>query len=141
MKSPANVSGSTSDDRIVHEWQLRRPDAGSLVVHYARQAGATRSARPFIVFPGSGQWPAKSSTPIRGLAAFGRRRVQIRRRRDSPVVVRALLRAGARTRSHPANAITSSNRNWQNRMGVGAKAIWRVRRSGGVGPSLHGPAL
>ena len=27
----------------------------ALVVHYARQGGAVQSARPFIVFPGSGR--------------------------------------------------------------------------------------
>ena len=50
-----------------------------------------------------------------------RGRVPLRRRRDSAVVVRAVLRPGPRRAAAGQRAITTFNRNWQNRMGVGGE--------------------
>ena len=83
---------------------------------------------------------ARSATRVRGLSGIRRRRPADRaarsaarrrvdrrgvprgRRPDPAVVVRAVLRPGpGRARRQGQRAITSFNRNWQNRMGLGGE--------------------
>ena len=94
----------------------------AVVIHRAAVAGLTRAARPLIVFPGSGGVgrqiergdPRLGGTSIADVfrAAGG----QIRQSWCGPCFGQGpdALRAGER-------AITTFNRNWQNRMGVGGE--------------------
>jgi homoaconitase/3-isopropylmalate dehydratase large subunit len=94
----------------------------ALVVHYARQAGATRSARPFIVFPGSGQVARQieHSDPRLGghsvADVFRSVGGEIRQSWCGPC-----FGQGPDALTRGQRAITSFNRNWQNRMGVGGE--------------------
>jgi homoaconitase/3-isopropylmalate dehydratase large subunit len=91
-------------------------------VHHARQAGARTSARPFIVFPGSGGVARQiehSDARLGGLSiasVFRSVGGEIRRSWCGPCFGQGpdALKRGER-------AITSFNRNWQNRMGVGGE--------------------
>ena len=94
----------------------------ALVIYHARRAGAPKTARPFVVFPGSGGVARQIERPDPRLGGESiAERVPLGRRRDSAVVVRAVLRSGARRAEPGQRAITSFNRNWQNRMGVGGE--------------------
>src|SRR4029077_9581455 len=82
--------------------------AAALVVRAARAKGATRAAKEVVGFPGSGgvgvrvspregrPAPAASRDAGAPRRRVDRRRVPIGRRRDPPVVVRAVLRSGPR---------------------------------------------
>jgi homoaconitase/3-isopropylmalate dehydratase large subunit len=94
----------------------------ALVVYHARRAGATRTARPFLVFPGSGGVARQIERPDPRLAGESIAGVfrsvggEIRQSWCGPCFGQGpdALTAGER-------AITSFNRNWQNRMGVGGE--------------------
>jgi 3-isopropylmalate/(R)-2-methylmalate dehydratase large subunit len=94
----------------------------ALVVHAGRDAGRTEAVKPFVIFPGSGgvRRAIERSDPRLGgrsiadvLRAAGG---QIRDSWCGPCFGQGpdALRPGER-------AITSFNRNWQNRMGVGGE--------------------
>jgi 3-isopropylmalate/(R)-2-methylmalate dehydratase large subunit len=96
--------------------------AAALVVRAARQRGATRAAREFVVFPGSGGVGRQIE---RGDPRLGGESIadtfrsvggQIRQSWCGPCFGQGpdALTAGQR-------AITSFNRNWQNRMGLGGE--------------------
>jgi 3-isopropylmalate/(R)-2-methylmalate dehydratase large subunit len=94
----------------------------ALVVYHARRAGARTSARPFIVFPGSGgvaRQIERSDERLGGesiASVFQSVGGEIRRSWCGPCFGQGpdALKRGER-------AITSFNRNWQNRMGVGGE--------------------
>jgi 3-isopropylmalate/(R)-2-methylmalate dehydratase large subunit len=96
--------------------------SAALVVRAARRAGATRAARDFIVFPGSGGVGRQIERPDARLGGESIASVflsiggQIRESWCGPCFGQGpdALRKGQR-------AITSFNRNWQNRMGVGGE--------------------
>ena len=133
------------DDRIVHERQLRRSAAGR-----ARDCEAARATGPdesrhanSRCFPARAAWRGSSSAPISGWAASRSRNVF----RAAGAVIRQSwcgpcfgqgpdqLRRGQR-------AITTFNRNWQNRMGLGGEGY--LASPAVVAASalarLHGPA-
>ncbi len=94
----------------------------ALVIHHARAAGAARTARPLLIFPGSG---GVSRQIERGDIRLGGQSVaevfravggEIRQSWCGPCFGQGpdALTTGQR-------AITSFNRNWQNRMGVGGE--------------------
>ncbi len=94
----------------------------ALVVKRARESGFTRATKPFIVFPGSGgvkKMIERADTRLGGesiadvLRSVG---AQIRQSWCGPCFGQGpdALQSGER-------AITSFNRNWQNRMGVGGE--------------------
>jgi 3-isopropylmalate/(R)-2-methylmalate dehydratase large subunit len=91
----------------------------ALVVYHARRAGAARTERPFVVFPGSGGVARQIERPDPRLggesiaAVFRSVGGEIRQSWCGPCFGQGpdALTAGQR-------AITSFNRNWQNRMGV-----------------------
>ena len=111
--------------RLVHQRQLRRPAAG-------RARAARRRAR---------RASTRRATRVRDLPRLGRRRsgrsrqpdprlggesiadvFRVGRRRRSATRGAAPASARAPTRSQPGQrAITTFNRNWQNRMGVGGE--------------------
>jgi 3-isopropylmalate/(R)-2-methylmalate dehydratase large subunit len=94
----------------------------ALVIYGARRSGATRTARPFLVFPGSGGvgMQIEHGDPRLGGESIAQvfRSVggEIRQSWCGPCFGQGpdALTAGQR-------AITSFNRNWQNRMGVGGE--------------------
>lgn len=94
----------------------------ALVIHNARRQGATKTARPFLVFPGSGGVGKQIERPDPRLggesiaAVFRSVGGEIRQSWCGPCFGQGpdALTAGQR-------AITSFNRNWQNRMGVGGE--------------------
>jgi 3-isopropylmalate/(R)-2-methylmalate dehydratase large subunit len=94
----------------------------ALVIHRARAAGATRAARTFVVFPGSGgvaRQIERADPRLDGESIAGVFRSvggEIRQSWCGPCFGQGpdALHAGER-------AITSFNRNWQNRMGVGGE--------------------
>jgi 3-isopropylmalate/(R)-2-methylmalate dehydratase large subunit len=94
----------------------------ALVIARARQAGATRTATPFLVFPGSGGVAARIERPdprLGGESIAGVFRSvggEIRQSWCGPCFGQGpdALQPGQR-------AITSFNRNWQNRMGLGGE--------------------
>ena len=94
----------------------------ALVIFSARAAGATKTSRPFIVFPGSGgvATQIERAEPRLGgesiASVFRSVGGEIRRSWCGPCFGQGpdALNAGER-------AITSFNRNWQNRMGVGGE--------------------
>jgi len=94
----------------------------ALVIHRARGAGATKAVRTFVVFPGSGgvARQIERSDPRLGgesiAAVFRSVGGEIRQSWCGPCFGQGpdALHAGER-------AITSFNRNWQNRMGVGGE--------------------
>jgi 3-isopropylmalate/(R)-2-methylmalate dehydratase large subunit len=94
----------------------------ALVINHARRAGATKTARPFIVFPGSGGVSLQIERPDARLDGESIANVfrsvggEIRQSWCGPCFGQGpdALEPGQR-------AITSFNRNWQNRMGVGGE--------------------
>src|SRR5262249_40114011 len=96
------------------------PLQAALVLRAARDAGAKKVDREFRIFPGSGGVGRQIEQPAARLGgepiadAFGRVGGQIRQWWCGPCFGRgpAALSPGRR-------AITSFNRNWQNRMGLG----------------------
>jgi 3-isopropylmalate/(R)-2-methylmalate dehydratase large subunit len=94
----------------------------ALVIRHARAAGASRTARPFIVFPGSGGVARQIERPDARLEGESIAQVfrsvggEIRQSWCGPCFGQGpdALSAGQR-------AITSFNRNWQNRMGLGGE--------------------
>jgi 3-isopropylmalate/(R)-2-methylmalate dehydratase large subunit len=94
----------------------------ALVIRHARAAGATRAARPFIVFPGSGGVARQIERPDPRLAGESIAQVfrsvggEIRQSWCGPC-----FGQGPDALTPGQRAITSFNRNWQNRMGVGGE--------------------
>ena len=94
----------------------------ALVVHHARRAGAQKSARPFIVFPGSGgvaQQIEHSDARLSGQSiadVFRSVGGEIRQSWCGPC-----FGQGPDALTQGQRAITSFNRNWQNRMGLGGE--------------------
>jgi 3-isopropylmalate/(R)-2-methylmalate dehydratase large subunit len=94
----------------------------ALVLYHARRAGVTRAQRPLVVFPGSGGVGRLIERPDPRLngesiaAVFRSIGGEIRRSWCGPCFGQGpdALQRGER-------AITSFNRNWQNRMGVGGE--------------------
>jgi 3-isopropylmalate/(R)-2-methylmalate dehydratase large subunit len=94
----------------------------ALVVRAARAKGATRTAKPFVIFPGSGGVARQIEQPDRRLAGESIASVfrsiggEVRQSWCGPCFGQGpdALEKGQR-------AITSFNRNWQNRMGVGGE--------------------
>jgi homoaconitase/3-isopropylmalate dehydratase large subunit/3-isopropylmalate dehydratase small subunit len=92
------------------------------VIRAARSGGARRAARPFVIFPGSGRVKERIEEPDPRLGGESVAEVfrsvggQIRSSWCGPCFGQGpdALRPGER-------AITSFNRNWQNRMGVGGE--------------------
>ena len=136
------------DDRVVHERQLRRSAAGRARDSRPRaSAGSRKRRREFVDLSRvRRRRPADRATRSAAGRRVDRRRVPLGRRPDPRVVVRALLRPGSRRAAAGQRAITSFNRNWQNRMGVGGEgylaspavvaarrssATWRRRASSG----------
>jgi len=96
--------------------------AAALVIRAARGQGATRAAKPFVIFPGSGGVGRQIERPDVRLGgesiAYVFRSVggEVRQSWCGPCFGQGpdALEKGQR-------AITSFNRNWQNRMGVGGE--------------------
>jgi 3-isopropylmalate/(R)-2-methylmalate dehydratase large subunit len=94
----------------------------ALVIFRARQSGTKKAARPFVVFPGSGGVGKQIELPDPRLAGESIAEVfrsvggEIRQSWCGPCFGQGpdALQPGER-------AITSFNRNWQNRMGVGGE--------------------
>jgi len=94
----------------------------ALVLHHARRHGVEKAARPLVVFPGSGGVARAIERPDRRLGGesiaevFRKAGGQIRQSWCGPCFGQGpdALHAGER-------AITSFNRNWQNRMGIGGE--------------------
>ena len=94
----------------------------ALVIHHARRAGLTKVAAAFVVFPGSGGVARQIERPDPRLggdsiaAVFRSVGGEIRQSWCGPCFGQGpdALQPGQR-------AITSFNRNWQNRMGVGGE--------------------
>ncbi len=94
----------------------------ALVIRHARVAGATRAARPFIVFPGSGGVATQIERPDARLHGESIGQVfrsvggEIRQSWCGPC-----FGQGPDALAPGQRAITSFNRNWQNRMGLGGE--------------------
>jgi 3-isopropylmalate/(R)-2-methylmalate dehydratase large subunit len=94
----------------------------ALVIHHAASAGLTRTATPFIIFPGSGGVARQIERPDPRLSGHSIAQVfrsvggEIRQSWCGPCFGQGpdALQPGQR-------AITSFNRNWQNRMGLGGE--------------------
>jgi 3-isopropylmalate/(R)-2-methylmalate dehydratase large subunit len=94
----------------------------ALVLYHARHHGVEKAARPLVVFPGSGGVARAIELPDRRLdgesiaEVFRKAGGQIRQSWCGPCYGQGPdeLHAGER-------AITSFNRNWQNRMGIGGE--------------------
>ncbi len=94
----------------------------ALVIHHARRRGVEKAVRPLVVFPGSGgvaRLIERPDTRLDGQSiaeVFRRAGGEIRQSWCGPCFGQGpdALRAGER-------AITTFNRNWQNRMGVGGE--------------------
>jgi 3-isopropylmalate/(R)-2-methylmalate dehydratase large subunit len=94
----------------------------ALVIHHARRAGLTRTATPFVIFPGSGGVGRQIERPDPRLGGESIAQVfrgaggEIRQSWCGPCFGQGpdALEPGQR-------AITSFNRNWQNRMGLGGE--------------------
>ena len=116
----------------------------ALVIRHARAQGVARTARPFLIFPGSGGVARQIERPDPRLggesiaAVFRAVGGEIRQSWCGPCFGQGpdALRPGQR-------AITSFNRNWQNRMGVGRRRLPRQpRRRRRLGARrLHGAAI
>ena len=109
-------------DRLVHQRQLRRSAAGGAGAVSRARAGVTQAARPLVVFPGSGGVARQIEQPDPRLGGESIADVfrsvggEIRQSWCGPCFGQGpdALQPGQR-------AITSFNRNWQNRMGVGGE--------------------
>jgi 3-isopropylmalate/(R)-2-methylmalate dehydratase large subunit len=94
----------------------------ALVIHRARRAGATKAPKPFIIFPGSlgvGRQIERPDPRLGGesiASVFRSVGGQIRSSWCGPC-----FGQGADALTRGQRAITSFNRNWQNRMGVGGE--------------------
>jgi 3-isopropylmalate/(R)-2-methylmalate dehydratase large subunit len=94
----------------------------ALVVYHARLAGATKTERPFLVFPGSGgvaRQIERSDPRLGGTSiadVFRSVGGEIRQSWCGPC-----FGQGPDALTPGQRAITSFNRNWQNRMGVGGE--------------------
>ena len=94
----------------------------ALVLYHARRAGLTRATRPLVVFPGSGGVAREIERPDPRLGGesiadvFRTAGGEIRQSWCGPCFGQGpdALQSGQR-------AITTFNRNWQNRMGVGGE--------------------
>jgi len=92
----------------------------ALVIFEARKSGATRAAKDLVVFPGSGQVKERIEEPDQRLggesiaAVFRSVGGRIRRSWCGPC-----FGQGPDALGKGEVAITSFNRNWQNRMGIG----------------------
>jgi 3-isopropylmalate/(R)-2-methylmalate dehydratase large subunit len=94
----------------------------ALVLHHARRGGAAKAVRPLVVFPGSGGVARLIERPDARLdghsiaGVFRQAGGEIRQSWCGPCFGQGpdALRPGER-------AITTFNRNWQNRMGVGGE--------------------
>jgi 3-isopropylmalate/(R)-2-methylmalate dehydratase large subunit len=98
--------------------------AAALVIRAARKRGADRTATPFVIFPGSGGVARQIERPDQRLDGQSIADVfrsvggQIRQSWCGPCFGQGpdALQKGQR-------AITSFNRNWQNRMGIGGEGF------------------
>ncbi len=96
--------------------------SAALVIRAARERGATRAARAFVVFPGSGgvRRQIENADPRLGgesiADVFRSVGGQIRQSWCGPC-----FGQGPDALARGERAITSFNRNWQNRMGVGGE--------------------
>ena len=94
----------------------------ALVIYNARRLGATKAARTFVVFPGSGGVGRQIERPDPRLGGESIAQVfrsvggEIRASWCGPC-----FGQGADALQKGERAITSFNRNWQNRMGVGGE--------------------
>ena len=94
----------------------------ALVIRHARAVGASRTVRPFIVFPGSGGVARQIERPDARLDGESIAQVfrsvggEIRQSWCGPC-----FGQGPDALTPGQRAITSFNRNWQNRMGVGGE--------------------
>jgi 3-isopropylmalate/(R)-2-methylmalate dehydratase large subunit len=94
----------------------------ALVLFHARASGARKTTRPFIVFPGSGGVARQIEQPDSRLAGESIAEVfrsvggEIRQSWCGPC-----FGQGPDALTPGQRAITSFNRNWQNRMGVGGE--------------------
>jgi 3-isopropylmalate/(R)-2-methylmalate dehydratase large subunit len=94
----------------------------ALVIHHARRTGLRRTATPFVIFPGSGGVARQIERPDPRLDGASIAQVfrsvggEIRQSWCGPCFGQGpdALQPGQR-------AITSFNRNWQNRMGIGGE--------------------
>jgi len=98
--------------------------AAALVVHAARRAGLTRSAKDFVVFPGSGGVKTLIEKPEPRLGGESIASVL----RGAGAAIRdswcgPCFGQGPDALAPGQRAITSFNRNWQNRMGVGGEGF------------------
>ncbi len=94
----------------------------ALVIRGARQLGLTKTAKPFVIFPGSGGVARTIETADSRLAGESIAAVlrsvggEIRQSWCGPC-----FGQGPDALSKGQRAITSFNRNWQNRMGLGGE--------------------
>jgi 3-isopropylmalate/(R)-2-methylmalate dehydratase large subunit len=94
----------------------------ALVIHAARRLGFGRTAKPFVIFPGSGGVKRQIETPDPRLDGESIAQVfravggEIRESWCGPC-----FGQGPDALGRGERAITSFNRNWQNRMGVGGE--------------------
>ncbi len=96
--------------------------SAALVIRAARQGGARQVAKPFIIFPGSGGVRSQIENPDPRLGGESIAEVF----RSVGGVIRQswcgpCFGQGPDSLSPGERAITSFNRNWQNRMGVGGE--------------------
>jgi 3-isopropylmalate/(R)-2-methylmalate dehydratase large subunit len=96
--------------------------SAALVIHAARAQGFRQAARPFVIFPGSGSVKRMIENPDPRLdgesigAVFRSIGGEIRQSWCGPC-----FGQGPDSLAPGERAITSFNRNWQNRMGVGGE--------------------
>jgi len=96
----------------------------ALVIRAARKRGADRAATPFVIFPGSGGVARQIERPDRRLdgesvaGVFRSVGGEIRQSWCGPC-----FGQGPDALQNGQRAITSFNRNWQNRMGIGGEGF------------------
>ena len=95
--------------------------AAALVVRAARAHGAGRASMEFVIFPGSGGVARTIERGDRASAANRSRTCSAPSADRSGSRGAARASARGRTRFRGQRAITSFNRNWQNRMGLGGE--------------------
>jgi (2Fe-2S) ferredoxin len=108
----------------------RAPTAATTICCRRRWSSARRAAqgvrrrrREFVVFPGSAASAADRAARRAARRRIDRARCSVGRRPDPAVVVRPVLRPGTGRAREGQRAITSFNRNWQNRMGLGGEGF------------------